>query len=282
MPRARANDRDSRLIYDVCERFFTAARLFQSQYEHYEARVLEYARTRGVDRRQLRLDSREVASLLDFRALEELRDRTLFALKEHTHALFRRTGATDPFDRYISDIFHEISILKEEHYQVGTYGAQYEQTQETEEAHVILDEVHEAFPRRVQTVKRLIQKAQGRLLAVLPDYRTNGILVRSIAMYGDDLVAGVLPDGAAGLFAAMFPDGGAVAGFCDAARRFHAAGFTEWATRSLASAEAVLAALAAGAPGQPAAARAVAELRDALRTAPEATAEPASPQPARL
>ncbi|MHC5019827.1 MAG: hypothetical protein ACYTGX_06885 [Planctomycetota bacterium] len=231
------NPTETRLIFDVVEKFFTAATLFHSQFEMYESKVAAYVQERGLARTELRLTSSEVASLFDFKALEQLRDRRLFPLKELSHELFRRDAHTDPFDRYVSDLFHELSILKEEHYTVQTYGPAYEEAEDTEEWSAMLDEVHEFFPRRLRVIRRLFQKAQARLLSLLPDFRNNGVLLRSLMMYGQELVSGVLPGGLTELLNAMCPDIGAAGAYCESARRFLQAGFETWAGRCLDRAE---------------------------------------------
>ena len=64
--------------------------------------------------------------MLEFKSLESLRDDYIQELKDLCHDVFRTADRTDPLDRYVSDIFHEVSILKEEHYTVKTYAPQYE------------------------------------------------------------------------------------------------------------------------------------------------------------
>lgn len=227
------NPAATRLIFDVVEKFFTATKLFHSQFEAYESKVAAYAKASGLARSELRLNSNEIASLFDFKSLEQLRDFRLFPLKELSHELFRSESRTDPFDRYVSDLFHELSILKEEHYTVQTYGPAYEEAEDTEDWAAMLDEVHEFFPRRLRVIRRLFQKAQARLLSLLPDFRDNGVLLRSLMIYGDELVAGVLPGGLPELLNAMSPDLGAAGTFCECARRFLRGGFETWAGRCL-------------------------------------------------
>lgn len=242
-PRAadRPDPRTTRLAFDVVERYFHAARLFSAQYTNYETRVLDYARQRGLDRAELRLNAQELATLFDFKALEQLRDRHLFTLKEASHRLFRGDDHTDAFDRYVSDLFHELSMLKEEHYTVQVYGPQFEAADEGSDLETLLDEVHEFFPRRLRTIRTLFLKAKARLLAVLPDFAENGILLRSLALYGDELVGDVLPGGLEELLAAIFPSRGCAWGWGRTAQRFLDSGFETWAGRCCDRAEAALA-----------------------------------------
>lgn len=266
--------RSTRLVYDVVEKFFTAAKLFGVQYSNYESRVLNYSESRGTDRTQLRLSALELSTLFDFKALEQLRDSQLFPLKDFAHRLFRRDDHTDAFDRYVSDLFHELSILKEEHYTVQMYAPQFEAADEGADVEALLDEVHEFFPRRLRTIRRLFQKSQSRLLAVLPDYAQNGILLRSLAIYGEDIVGTVLPGGLSELLSAIFPREGAAWAFCEAAQRFLNGGFETWAGRCCDRAEKELAAQGDSAEGADRVRTRVAELREAAerRTADAARA----------
>ena len=256
--------RTTRLIFDVIERFFTAARLFGGQFTNYETRVLDYAEKRGMDRSELRLNAGELSTLFDFKALEQLRDRHLLVLKRLSHQLFRGDDHTDAFDRYVSDLFHELSILKEEHYTVQVYGPQYEAADEGADFESLLDEVHEFFPRRLRTIRHQFQKAQERLLAVLPDFAENGTLLRSLAIYGDDVVVDVLPGGLRDLMAAIFPGRGAAWGLCVTAQRFLDGGFETWAGRCCDRAEQELAHAGADHPDPEGVRAELSRLRDAV------------------
>src|SRR5438477_5368895 len=150
-------------FWDLIFHFFEAQRQFRETYDTYETKVLQYAEERSVDRRFLRLSAEEVSGLLDFRKLENLRNDELEALKAVSHNIFRNEDSTDPFDRYVSQIFHELSILKEEQYKVSTFAPEYKKLEERAEYESILDEVHEAFPRQVHGIYELFRKAEERL-----------------------------------------------------------------------------------------------------------------------
>lgn len=229
--RARvAND-----FWDLISIFFEAARLFRETYETYETKVLQYAEERGVDRRFLRLTAEEVAGLLDFKKLEHLRNDQLQALKTIAHKIFRAEDSTDPLDRYISQIFHELSILKEEQYKVSTFAPEYRAREEQQAYESILDEVHEAFPRQVHGIYDLFKKAQARLEELLahPHFARDKVTLRSIYLFGDETFRGFYPNGTEDVLAIMFPQGGAVEGYLTIAKSFLESGFREYAIEAL-------------------------------------------------
>jgi hypothetical protein len=224
-------------FWDLIFHFFEAQRQFRETYDTYETKVLQYAEERSVDRRFLRLSAEEVSGLLDFRKLENLRNDELEALKAVSHNIFRNVDSTDPFDRYVSQIFHELSILKEEQYKVSTFAPEYRKREETKaEYESILDEVHEAFPRQVHGIYDLFQKAQGRLEELLPHFAkgpTGKVTIRSLYLFGDETFRGFYPNTIEDVYKIVYPVGGPVEGYITVAKSFREAGFHEYATEAL-------------------------------------------------
>ena len=104
------------LKWQLLRSFFTSRDAFLTLFHRYEKRILEFAGSLKMERSRLKLAADELQTVLDFKSLEELRDREILLLKETAHELFRESDATDRFDHYVSNIYHELSILKEEHY----------------------------------------------------------------------------------------------------------------------------------------------------------------------
>jgi hypothetical protein len=174
-------------FWDLIDSFFSAVREFAEIHELYERRVLYHAEAQGVERQWLRLEADAVSKLLDFERLAALRNGSLYRTKEVSHTLFRSKGRTHKFDRYISEIFHDLSILREEQYKVSTFAEEYRLANEMEEYESLLDEVHEDFPRRVHGIQVLFQKAQVELERALRAHRTDPLYLRSLCLFGDQL-----------------------------------------------------------------------------------------------
>ncbi|HVY63038.1 MAG TPA: hypothetical protein VHF22_15380 [Planctomycetota bacterium] len=225
-------------FWDLISHFFEAQRQFRETYDTYETKVLQYAEERGVDRRFLRLSAEEVSGLLDFRKLEALRNGELQVLKTISHKIFRSEDATDPFDRYVSQVFHELSILKEEQYKVSTFAPEYMKRAEKAEYESILDEVHEAFPRQVHGIYDLFQKAQARLEELLPNFAREWrsprgrVTVRSIYLFGDDAFRGFYPNTIEDVYEIVY-QGGAMEGYLTVAKSFLESGFRAHAVEAL-------------------------------------------------
>lgn len=233
---------DIHLIWDILVAFFKAKKSFTDQRVNYERMVLEYSNKMSVDRSELHLGTREVAGLLDFKAIEELRNNYLRELKSLAHSMFRKDDSTDIFDKYVSDIYHEVSILKEEHYTVMTYAPAYEEGLQLDltERDKILAEVHDFFPRKVEQIRNLFEKAQSRLEEMLPQYTQNRILVRSLYLFGQEILQKAGEPGIEELYRKMYPAEGALQGYLEAARSFHESAFYELADKALKQARAAL------------------------------------------
>lgn len=174
--------------WDLVEAFCEAQRQYQRVYSNYETRVLAHAEQQAVDRHQLRLEAAEVSKLLDFESLGDLRNGPLSRTKAISHSLFRTKGRTHKFDRYISEIFHDLSILREEQYKVSTFAEDYKRDNELASLESLLDEVHEDFPRRVHNIWGLFQRAQLSLETVLRPHSRDPVYLRSLFLFGEQVL----------------------------------------------------------------------------------------------
>lgn len=224
-------------IWTIVELFYRSLITFREQFEKYEWLVLQHSYRKGLDRQTLRLSADDLAGLLDFKAMETLRNDNIDPLKETCHAVYRDKTRTDPLDRYISDIFHEISILKEEHYNVKTYAPQYKQEeQETEFSH-IMDEAHVMFPKKLKHIRYLFQQSRRRLEELMPTYVDCKILVRSLYLERDGWVKEAYEDGIRSFYGFMYPRLRSVQGYFSAGKSFLESGFEALALEAFKLAE---------------------------------------------
>jgi hypothetical protein len=231
--------------------FHNTYRSFHALFDAYERRVKSFAELYGVDRKELELTPDELMSLFDPNALLALRDGDLALLREISHQLFRGLDAPDPFDNYVSHIYHEVSILKEEHWTVREE-SMYADPSEYKRYY---REVNVYYPKRLKHVRNLYGKARTRLEQLLPGMSTNRIIVRSLYLFGARLVHGVYRNGLEEVYGHMYPRGGALRGFAVAGDSFLEGGFGAEAAeaygRALEVADRRLAALAGPSPAPP-------------------------------
>ena len=223
-------------IWTIVELFYRSHTAFRELFESYEERVLSYTRLTGRPREELRLKSDELGNLLDLKSLERLRDDYIQKLKDLCHLVFRWQDQTDLLDRYVSDIFHEISILKEEHYNVKVYGPLYERDSAEVELRHILDDAHARFPQELSHIRYLFGQAQLRLEEHLSSFREMELFNRSLFMHADGFVQQAYPEGIARFYKLMFP-GGALEGYYTVGLSFYLAGFREQAAQAFTLAE---------------------------------------------
>lgn len=230
--------------WDLIEAFCEAQRQYQRVYSNYETRVLAHAEQQAVDRHQLRLEASEVSKLLDFVKLGELRNGPLLRTKAISHSLFRTKGHTHKFDRYISEIFHDLSILREEQYKVSTFAEDYKRDNELASLESLLDEVHEDFPRRVHNIWGLFQRAQLSLETVLRPHSNDPVYLRSLFLFGEQVLRHAYRQGRFAHCWRIFDRGPAEADYL-AAKSFAHAGFK---AKALTALENALSAVGKGIP----------------------------------
>lgn len=224
-------------IWTIVELFYRSHTAFKEAFERYEEKVQNYSGLLGIPRANLRLNSRELASLLDLKSLERLRNGYIHELKDLCHQVFRSQDQTDRLDRYVSDIFHEISILKEEHYNVITYAPLYERDSAEVELRHILDEAHTMFPHKLQHIRYLFGRAQVRMEEHLESFSQIQLFLRSLYLNRYDFVANAYPDGVETFYRIMYPLG-AFEGYYEVARSFYHSGFFDEACEAFEKAEA--------------------------------------------
>jgi len=210
---------------------------FRDEFERYERLVEGHARALGVDRKLLRLSPRELAELLEVKNLERLRDGYILKLKDLCHLVFRTEDQTDWLDRFVSDIFHEISILKEEHYTLKTYAPMYERDAQEVELSYIVDTAHTMFPQKLRHIRYLFGKARDRLEKHLPTLRSMPIVIRSLYLHrDDDFVRDAYPGGLRDFYRFIYTLG-PFEGFYQVAQSFYHSGFFGMALEAFVSAE---------------------------------------------
>jgi hypothetical protein len=224
-------------VWNIVQIFYRSLLVFREQFDSYERKVLGLSRQMGIRRQDLRLNPAELAALLDLKKLERMRDGYLYDLKNLSHQVFRGQDRTDVFDRYVSDIFHEISILKEEHYNVQTYAPLYERDAAEVELRHILDEAHTLFPEKLRHIRYLFGRALARLEGRLPSFRGIPLFQRSLYLHRSDFVAECYPDGLHQFYRFMY-DGGPTEGFYEVGLSFYHSGFFPEAREAFEAAEA--------------------------------------------
>lgn len=225
-------------FWTIVKLFYSSHIMFRQQYDWYEEHVLHYSNKMGMHRLDLRLNPDDLAALLDLKALERLRDEYLFKLKDLCHLMFRGQNRTDLLDRYVADIFHEISILKEEHYNVSTYAPQYARDAAEVELKYILDEAHGLFPQKLNQLKFLFGKAQARMEELLSSFRKIKIFIRSLYLNRYNFVRESYPEGLRQFYWYMYPECGPLEGFHEVGMSFHDSGFQKDALEAFRFAEA--------------------------------------------
>jgi hypothetical protein len=243
------------VIWTIVELFYRSQNVFSGQFESYEKRVLGHSYKKGLDRLDLRLNPQDLADLLDLKAIERMRDSLLFPLKDLCHEQFRNGDQTDSLDRYVSDIFHEISILKEEHYNVTTYAPQYERIKAKEELSHILEEAHFLFPKKLNHIRFLLDKGRQRMEELLPTFTNNEIFLRSLYLCRDDFVSESYETGLLAFYDFMYPELGAIDGYFETGMSFFASGFYGHALDAFEGAQAQIDSGAGGSAGKDAQSR---------------------------
>ena len=187
----------------------------------YEARVGALVKERGIAREEIKLNAPETRLLFDTPQLEALLRDEVDPLREACHAYFRGSDIAEPYDSKVSRVYHELSILKEEHLSVRDWP----KAGGSREFARLFREVSEYYPQRLRRVRDLLQRATKRLDTLLPGFADNPIVLRSVFLFREELWPEQTRPGLVRFLARMFPTEGAAYGFLAIARSFFRASF---------------------------------------------------------
>jgi len=219
-------------IWDFVATFIAARRVFLAIYRRYERRVLQQARERGVPRSELKLPPQQLWQLFHLERIERLRDMRLKPLRDLASEIFGPGGDEGLMDAYCGHIYHEISILSEEHRSVGRFVRQHDPRR----YRALFEEVSGYYPLRLGRVLRFFRAAMKRLDELLPRWSDERIVVRSAFLFGERLSRRAWREGREALYVRMYPNGGVIRGYLEAGRSFFDSGFTEYARQGLSEA----------------------------------------------
>jgi hypothetical protein len=221
---------DGSLVWDFVAAFFAARRAFHAVFKRYENRVLRFARDAGVHRDDLVLRPTDLARLFYPRRLQHLRDERLGPMRALAHSLFRESGVVEPLDTTCSHVFHEFSILLEEHQSV----VRFQHLSDPRRYEQVFEEVSGYYPTRLRRIRRLFADGLRRIEELLPEWSRDRVVVRSAYLFGARTVRDAWDEtGLDGLYVRMYPEGGAIEGYLEAGRSFAASEFRPEARAAL-------------------------------------------------
>ena len=163
---------------------------------------------------------------LDTKELAQLRDTYLIDLRELSHAEFRGRKKMERFDIYISEIFHEVSILKEQKFILEHYFQRKDQMY-PEMINQMLSQTYELFETKMEHVKVLFNSAKSRLEEIAPTYRNDDFILRTLYLKGAKEFQEFYKDPVKNILDLMFIEGGYSEGYLAIACSFCSGGFFE-------------------------------------------------------
>jgi len=213
------------LAWEIVELHYACRNAFQRIYDSYEERVARQVAEQGVAREKLKLGPQETKDLFDTWALQVLIRERVHRLREVSHSYFRDNDVDDPYDSKVSRIYHELSILKEEHMSVRNFPA----GGGHREFARLFREVSEYYPQRLRRVRDLLQRAQKRFDLIVPQFADDPIVLRSAYLFREELWPQESGRSLQRFLQKVFVGEGPLHGFVMVARSFLKTGFYEHA-----------------------------------------------------
>jgi hypothetical protein len=153
-------------LWDFIQRFVAARSTFLSIYRRYERRVLRAARSLGVNRNSLVLPPHSLFRLFHLQRMQLLRDYRLRPLRDLAQRTFGDSSDEELLDVYCSHIYHEFTILSEEHRSVGRFL----RIDDKRRYRQLFEEVSGYYPMRLRRIRRLFTGGLRRIEVLLPTW----------------------------------------------------------------------------------------------------------------
>ncbi len=217
------------LPWEIIENHYGSLNFFKELFAAYERRVARIVQAQGIERDKITLSPVETRDLFDTWRMRELIDNRVRPLRNASHAHFRDNEVAELYDTKVSRIYHELSILKEEHLSVRDFPRELGGGREFAR---LFREVSTYYPERLSRVNELFERATNRLEELLPQFADGVIVLRSAYLFRDEMWPEDPQAGLVHFLDCMYPDQGAVHGFLVIARSFLKAGFLEQAAES--------------------------------------------------
>ena len=214
------------LIWKTTKEYFLSYKLFDRIFKDYNIRM-ERLRKKSFHSRSGKktFSTREIGSLFEFKKLEKLRNTHLFSLKEHSHQLFRKRESLKglEFDLYISEAFHEISILKEEEYNLEHYLLKHRKKELRVDEDLV--EIQKVFDLKVKRITELFTRARECMDDIFYENRFDKILIRSLYFIDKNIFPDAYSEGLRDILKLMFKKKTPATGYYVMAVNFTYGGF---------------------------------------------------------
>ncbi len=210
-------------LWKIVKEFFLSYSLFDRVFKDYHIRLERFRKEYFEKGREFTPSPQEICSLFEFRKLDRLRNTHLFALKGYAHEMFRATEKHVKFDLFVSEIFHEISILKEFEYNLEHYILRHK-----DDDMLVSEELQESqkvFELKVRRATQLFEKSLEQLHEILYKMRFDKILIRSLYFADKHLFPDVYSGGLNDVLKKMHKKNTSAAGYYMMAINFCCGGF---------------------------------------------------------
>lgn len=210
-------------LWKIVKEFLLSYNLFDRVFKDYHIRLERFRKEYFEKGRVFKPTPQEISSLFEFRKLDRLRNTHLFALKECSHEMFRAKEQHVEFDLYVSEIFHEISILKEFEYNLEHYILRHR-----DDDMLVGEELQESqnvFELKVRRTTQLFEKSLEKLHEILYENRFDKILIRSLYFADKHLFPDVYSGGLNDVLKVMHKKNTSAAGYYVMAVNFSCGGF---------------------------------------------------------
>ncbi len=184
-------------LWGITERFYLSLIPFRIEYKKYRERIKRSSQRlhREGNKYTRVLNIEEIETLLHHDCFAQILEKHLNELKEVLVDLGKERLPNNLLGHYVVDIFHELSILSDGCNRIERNVPQYISCQEEEECLSITQEINAFLPLKMMHLANLFQKAQRELETLIRQNNENQILLRSIFLYGKEVIAPAYENG---------------------------------------------------------------------------------------
>lgn len=199
-------------------------KIFFQTYGFFHSIELEF---RGQVKEPIQNDIHSFNSFIKFlnaKDLGHLRDSYLDELRSLAHSVFRNRKKNERFDLYISEIFHEFSILKDQKF-ILEHSLKNQEQISLESLAETLENTYELFKTKLNQITVLFVNAKRRLEEILPIFNRDDLILRNLFLENHKLFKPFYDNPLKDILSLMFLEEGFCKGLFILANSFCQGGF---------------------------------------------------------
>lgn len=218
------------MLWGITENFYLTFRLFHTEYQQYEERLVVLCSAKDVPRNKIAKywSMEEASDLLNYEHFQKLLDEYLEPLQRLVVLFARESKLGNFLEQLVQDIVAETSLLK-----TACHKLKMAVSKAVKKGEPSSDDLHLLFPLKILYLSQLFSKTRDELEKLLGHYQDSTILIRSLFLFGEEIVGPAYENGLPEFLEKIYPQLRILEFYARSAFNFSDSGFSTFAVKAV-------------------------------------------------